>query len=211
MAIGREVLDFYVTLAKEKILHSGQSICELGAQELGDTAGYDTSALCTIFNRQSIPLTGSSLDFMSTLGFVNYTSIDMSAQWGALRFDLNTVKHPHLGYKTFDVVTNLGTIEHVFNTANCFQLMHELTAVGGVMLHVGPVGSRQPGWDEHGFYLLSHNLFRDLARANKYDVLCQYSVEHRDGSLFFAALKRTNSGAFVTPIQTGLGYSGYFE
>ena len=38
------------------------------------------------------------------------------------------------------LVVNAGTTEHVVNQDNAFRVMHDLTKVGGVMMHEVPAG-----------------------------------------------------------------------
>jgi SAM-dependent methyltransferase len=195
MAIGPDILNLYTDLIRSGIFCRGQSICELGSQDLMDNENYKDASLF------KVPLHGSSREFMTALGFTDYTCIDYDGRHGAIRLNLNAAEHHHLDNKTFDVVTNLGTAEHVFNQANCFKLIHDLTKVDGIMIHVGPKSSPRPGWDEHGLYLYTHNLFQDLARANYYIVLRLYDVQHRDGTLVMAVMKRKSPALFTTPIQ----------
>ena len=75
-------------------------------------------------------------------------------------------------------MTNNGTGEHIFNQASVFEWMHALCKSGGVMLHLLPM----KGWLNHGFYNYNPVLFRDLAQANKYDILGMYLGE-RNGRL----------------------------
>jgi hypothetical protein len=39
---------------------------------------------------------------------------------------------------TYDVLTNIGTVEHFNNQYEAWQIMHEITKVGGVMIHIMP-------------------------------------------------------------------------
>ncbi|WP_460020743.1 class I SAM-dependent methyltransferase [Magnetospira thiophila] len=96
-------------------------------------------------------------------GYIEYTAVDFVSPNG-LRHDLN-MPLPLSG--PFDVITNIGTSEHVFDIAQVYRSMHELTTPGGLMLHVQPM----TGALNHGFYSISPTLFVDLARANDYDIL----------------------------------------
>lgn len=92
------------------------------------------------------------------------TSIDFHGTPKALKLDLNGPID--LG-RRFGVVLNLGTAEHVFNIAQVFKTVHELTLPGGLMMHGLPLG----GWLDHGFYNVNPTLYWDLAAANDYRVL----------------------------------------
>jgi SAM-dependent methyltransferase len=92
------------------------------------------------------------------------TAIDFHGSADALKLDLNGPVD--LG-RRFDVVMNLGTIEHVFNVAQALATMHDHTAPGGIMIHGMPL----TGWVDHGFYNFHSTFYWDLARANDYQVV----------------------------------------
>src|SRR3546814_7323570 len=99
---------------------------------------------------------------------------------GAKVVDLNKpIKGHHydlLG--KFDLVTNNGTGEHIFNQDAVFENVHDLAKVGGAMLHILPMSP----WVNHGFYNYNPILFRDIAAANRYEWLFMWvsdrSEEH---------------------------------
>ena len=91
------------------------------------------------------------------------TAIDFHGGPDALKLDLN--QPIDLG-RRFDVVMNLGTVEHVFNVARAMATIHDHTRPGGLMLHGMPL----TGWLEHGFYSFNSTFYFDLARANGYEV-----------------------------------------
>ena len=64
------------------------------------------------------------------LGIV-YCSIDVDATHGSTFFDLNTYAPPAEWVGAFDMVNNEGTIEHLINPINGFQVTHELLKPGG--------------------------------------------------------------------------------
>ena len=90
-----------------------------------------------------------------------YRAIDLNGTDAAWRFDLN---RPLPLDESFDVVTNFGTSEHVFDQAQLFRSMHGLTRPGGLMLHAVP----SQGGPDHGFYNYHPTFFHDLAAANGY-------------------------------------------
>lgn len=125
------------------------SVCELGNQT---------------FRAKRCGQFVDTADFYKSIGFSRYLAIDVNTKMGAVAMDLNTVLS--LG-ETFDLVTNNGTGEHLFNQLAVFENCHDLCAVGGVMLHQLPFS----GWWNHGFYCIQPVLFVDLARANGYEML----------------------------------------
>jgi len=94
--------------------------------------------------------------FYSIMGFKTYSSIDTDGKLDSFAFDLNKVIAEEYNFtKTFDLVTNVGTTEHVFNQSACFENVHNLTSTNGLMVHWLPVY----GWINHGFYQISPVLF----------------------------------------------------
>ena len=67
----------------------------------------------------------------------------------------------------YGLVTNLGTTEHVANQANAFKIIHDLTAVGGIMMHRLPA----QGYMMHGLVNYNAKFFWMLARSNAYRFL----------------------------------------
>ena len=67
----------------------------------------------------------------------------------------------------FDVVTNLGTAEHVFNQYQVFKSAHEKTKPGGIMIHALP----NQGCYDHGFYNYHPTFVFDLSQANGYRIV----------------------------------------
>jgi SAM-dependent methyltransferase len=106
--------------------------------------------------------------YYTALGFRSYDAIDVNSMYGSLIMDLNVDLREAYGFETvYDLVTNNGTGEHVFNQAAVFKNMHQLTRVGGVMLFVLPFYN----WLNHGFFNFNPLVFTDLAAANGYEIL----------------------------------------
>jgi SAM-dependent methyltransferase len=107
-------------------------------------------------------------DYLKAIGYGGYACIDVNDRYGALQMDLNENLAERYGYKDrFDVVTNNGTGEHVFDQAAVFRNMHALTKDHGIMIHVLPFHN----YTNHGFYCFQPGLFYDLAQANGYEML----------------------------------------
>lgn len=107
-------------------------------------------------------------DYLKAIGYSSYACIDVNDKFGALQMDLNENLAARYGFKqTFDVVTNNGTGEHVFDQASVFRNMHELANDGGLIVHVLPFHN----YTNHGFYAFQPGLFHDMAMANGYDIL----------------------------------------
>lgn len=89
------------------------------------------------------------------------TAIDFHGTDQALKLDLND---PIDLKRQYNLVMNLGTVEHVFNVAQAFKTIHDHTLPGGLMIHGLPFS----GWVDHGFYSFNPTFYWDLAAANNY-------------------------------------------
>jgi hypothetical protein len=117
------------------------------------------------------------------------TAIDFDGTEHSSKQDLNYPLNLPLRY---DMVTNIGTAEHVFNVAQFFKSVHDYTLPGGFMFHGLPFS----GWVDHGFFNFNSTFYWDLAeRNNYYLVFCMYTeisplkiipLENRDAVLNLA-------------------------
>jgi len=104
-------------------------------------------------------------EFFHDLGFSDYLAIDVNSELRSVPMDLNFILKEKYQYKEqFDLVTNNGTGEHIFDQRVVFENMHNLCKVGGIMLCVLPFAP----WINHGFYNFNPNVFRDIVAANGY-------------------------------------------
>lgn len=173
MGLGPAARELY----KKLDLKPPARVCDLGSQEM------------------SQGVSGSAKAWMEQQGF-DYTSIDIDGKFGALKLDLNKAKAISIGSR-FDIVTNHGTTEHIFNQANVFELMHDLTVLGGLMIHAVPT----PKFGQaHGFYYYDETIFDDLAFANDYGMLQKYRQDDPYEIILVVFKKRTTQ-PFKMPIQ----------
>jgi len=203
-------LEFVASLIKLRPeLPNRASVVELGAQDIS----ANPSSVAQLVGDGGPPITTAS-ELYTRLGFVGYTAIDLNGGPGDVRtFDLNFNLYERYGFaETFDLVTNLGTLEHCFDQASGFRNMHQLTKLGGLMVHCFP----SQGLVNHAFYNYHPRLIAELAFANRYEVWetffttdfkpdpTPYSIEsfqaHDDRDvLVYAILKRTCSEDFKIP------------
>ena len=186
MGIGPTALRLYETLSKE--WKPGQTVLELGAQDFKPDT-YDGP----------MPTMGGQFRWLTARKFyalfgMTYESIDLNGQQGAMKLDLNAVSD--IG-RQFDLVTNHGTTEHVFNQACAFRLIHNATRPGGMIVHVVPT----QGYENHGLYSYTPRFFQELAGANNYTVQLLYKEDDVSGTLIVAVLCRGPDGPLVPPMQ----------
>ena len=106
----------------------------------------------------------AALFYRVIFGCEHYRAIDLHGTARATRADLNV---PLDLDEQFDLVTNLGTGEHVFNQYQFYRTTHERTRAGGLMYHALP----HQGAYDHGFFNYQPTFIFDLAAANGYELL----------------------------------------
>jgi hypothetical protein len=189
MGIGPDTLYFLEFLRSGNFLPRNPKLVELGAQQLNNDflrAGSEVERLGSIFQIGTpfvLPKPGVShivhgdhegldasapvaRDFWIWLGF-EYASIDVDGTPGSIPLDLNYDSAPPELEQKFDLVTNFGTTEHVANQLNAFKVIHDLTAIGGIMMHNVPA----QGMFNHGLVNYNPKFFWYLARSNGYKLL----------------------------------------
>jgi hypothetical protein len=187
MGLGITDLSLLIQLAESGHIESGQAVIEIGAQQLSDdflqwreglahvAAVHGISAPCPL----PAPLGSTGIvhgkllhlspkaplasQFWTWLGY-RYASIDIDGTPGSIPLDLNYDDAPEAHRGAYRIVTNCGTTEHVANQLNAFKIIHELAAVGGVMVHNLPA----QGMFNHGFVNYNPKFFWMLARSNGY-------------------------------------------
>ena len=102
----------------------------------------------------------------------SYTAVDLHGTDAAQRHDLNL---PLPIEDKFDLVTNLGTAEHVFNQFQFFCSLHERAKPGGLMIHELP----NQGCYDHGFFNYHPTFVFDLCAANGYHIVAFLYVDGR--------------------------------
>jgi len=159
-------------------LPKGFSVCELGDQ-------WVTYQLPHLLAR----------DFYLQMGAKRYESIDANGR-GSITFDLNRKWHGKIGQ--FDLVTDFGTGEHIFNQAELWRTLHVLTKPGGFIAFDRPAA----GYSNHGFYNVHETLFHDLADANRYRVLRLERHPSTRGELLRGVLQKSSGETkFLAPQQ----------
>lgn len=170
------VNQFLLELHRSGVFLDKSSVIELGSKDVWDTPfgldefmrslGKQMTYQLLVRHIENSRLSASIL--WEALGFCEYKCIDVDGAHDALNFDLNHIIFSQYDYtNTFDVVTNFGTSEHVFNQLTVFENIHNLCKVGGVMIHSLP----SQKYISHGLYNYQPDFFHHLAIANKYTVV----------------------------------------
>jgi SAM-dependent methyltransferase len=162
-------------LADKSIIRRGYSIVEFSPQDVSSPRGAVRKyalrhnpadevdrMLDRIFEGEN-PRPDGIPAFYQLFGVERYRSLDLLDSRANWIRDFN--EHVTVN-EQFDLATNFGTAEHVFNIGHLFHSIHDAVRPGGVMLHVLPTF----GDIDHGFYNIHPTLYFDLAEANDYTV-----------------------------------------
>lgn len=176
MGIGPQALQLTASLWKDGYFKNFKSVIELGSQDFApnlEVAGNYIERLFGLNQIEQSILVPEKL--YKVLGFEKYQCIDADGNHNALVYDLNKNFVQTHGYsEQFDLVTNHGTTEHVFDQLCAFHNVHNLCKKDGIMIHGLPF----QGYLNHGFYNYHPSFYYDLAAANNYRVVGLYLNIH---------------------------------
>lgn len=140
---------------QQNVLKNSKSIAEFGPQDLTPDLKIRLS--------HGKNMLKDARDLYKNWGIKEYIAFDLfdsRAEKVDLNIDLNRTDK-------WDIVTNFGTSEHMFNQFAFMKNCHDLTKRGGITLHVVPVSS---GMD-HGLINYQPTFFRSLSIANDYEIV----------------------------------------
>lgn len=158
-------------------LKPGHPALEAVIQRSRGIESIDSEGIAKLKALRGNPNWESAALYYNCLGFSRYAAIDINDRYGSLVMDLNEDLREVYGFtETFDLVTNNGTGEHIFDQAQVLRNMHNLTKTGGIMLHVMPMLN----FVNHGFYCFQPCLYYALSLANEYQLL-GLGLAHREG------------------------------
>jgi hypothetical protein len=225
MGIGSQSIALYQRFALDGLFKDVAHVVEVGSQDVC-CPGYEPllRSLFVAAGREAPSwdqlrsyATGSGKALYEALGF-SYACIDPDERHGALALDLNFDGVPASHRKRYDFLTNHGTTEHLVNQYNAFEVAHDLTRVGGLMLHVLPFVN----YLNHSLYTYRPEFFRSLARSNGYrlvgmwfnidstrptflpwsdDLLQQLPLAERCNGALATLLQRLDDEPFKAPVE----------
>jgi hypothetical protein len=155
----------------------------------------------------STPRPGERTTFfseISDLTNIEYNSFDVCPGLKTELLDLNYDQLPQEYNDYYDVVLNFGTTEHVFNQWNSFKIMHEAVKVGGVVYHQLP----STGYLDHGYFCYTPVFFRDIAKANGYEILEMFLTAAGENLLNELAIDVRADGAGIAIANSGKPATG---
>jgi SAM-dependent methyltransferase len=175
MGINTFTVAWLSRLRSRQILKPGQSIIEFSPQDVmssraavshfalkHNSATQAEALIEQIYDGEQFRRNGMAA-FYRLFGIEQYRSADLLDDRADWKYDFNV---PFRLSEQFDIATNFGTAEHVFNIGNVFLSMHDVLRPGGVALHILPTF----GDIDHGFFNIHPTLYLDLAAANDYAI-----------------------------------------
>ena len=174
MGINIVIFDWLLKLQADGLIGHGETMLELGPQDIMVTPLHAMARLHPL-SRPGLDISSviaggtispsSQKTLYAALGVGQYLSSDNMDERADFLIDLN---HPVQGNsRQFDLITNFGTAEHVFNVAQVFVTIHQLLKDDGVVLHILPA----LGDVNHGFWNIHPTVYFDIARDNGYEIL----------------------------------------
>ncbi|MGE5417973.1 MAG: hypothetical protein ACM3UZ_14640 [Acidobacteriota bacterium] len=187
MGYGKFALDYLIGLHNQGSFTGFDSVIELGAQGISLDALDAVKDHWSSFDpdRMKAFVSGSQIgpeQIYYLLGFDQYKSIDTNFAYvykyyltNNYSWDLNyPIPLEHKG--KYDLITDFGTSEHVFNVYQVYKNIHDLGHEGSLILFCPPF----QGYINHGFYNFQPCFFRDLASANNYSILDIFGLTTND-------------------------------
>ncbi|WP_170335324.1 class I SAM-dependent methyltransferase [Ruegeria arenilitoris] len=134
---------------------------------------------------------GYAEDLLAAIGFEGMKSMDATAYEGCdYVHDLNQATPGKLD-RTFSLIFDGGTIEHVFNASQAFLNVHNMLKPGGLFLGMSP----GDGWFGHGFWQFSPEIvYSYFGKSLGYEVLT---------CLEYPSLPRKRPWSIADPHKTG--------
>ncbi len=161
-----------------------KNVAEIGSQELHfkkddlkelyEQVGLDEKLLDKYLNLNNWPNEPreSSKIFYNDIGIKHYTAIDLNGEHDSIPLDLNKELMDKNLYNKFDLVTDFGSCEHVFNISECYRTIHKITKVNGLII------VDQAVFKGNGYFLFDRGFLEGIAAANKYKILyAAYSID----------------------------------
>jgi hypothetical protein len=145
-------------------------------------------------------------DYFAALGF-QATSLDLFDPRSELRYDMNNAVS-ECEYERYGTFIDIGSLEHVFDTRQCFENCLRMVKPGGHYLLHTPVS----GYYAHGFHVFNPDCLRDGFEENGFRLIYE-KYSSIDGTLlvdpsvagenlaWMVARKERKLGDFVCPQQ----------
>ena len=191
MSISALIAEGLAELYQQGHLSGARSILEFGPQNIGvhedhryyikvarRVGGVDAAKRFenAAYNGDNFDVNAHK-EFYKIFGLEDYASVDLLDASATYNHNLN---EPFILDQTYDVVTDFGTAEHIFNIGQNFVNAHNALKVGGLWLAQLPT----LGGYYHGFYNIHNIWYRSIAAANGYEIVqLLYSADNTSSAI----------------------------
>lgn len=178
MGLGIGAVQNIVELYSTGCFKKSKSVLEIGAQELHCSgadikelfkqANLDSELVDKFENIDNFPHKSprtSAKSLYNAIGLTEYSCIDLLPRHNAISHDLNKPFLDKSKFNHFDIVTDFGSCEHVFNIAEAYKTMHNLLKPKGYFIVAQGV------LKSNGYFLFDNSFFAGFAAANNYKVI----------------------------------------
>lgn len=141
--------------------------------------------------------------YFEALGF-KHISIDWNGEHGALIRDLRRPLWSELGQ--FDMVSNMGTTEHISDQAGVWENVHNLTRTGGVYVGQTPYHDGKSWW-WHGEYYPTEAFFESFAAKNGWKIERMYRDRQPPNENLYVRMLKVLDGLFEMPDPALIKYN----
>lgn len=226
-------LSISMTAALAKVLKPGMRVASLGYPDMiapeemiramlpdGAVTTYreDSEAICARHGMRLRPIPDANA-FFEQMGCELHVFDIVQERGQEILLDLNKdvltrpFKLPKIELYSYDVVLDVGTLEHCFNIAQAAFNVARLVGEGGYVIHENPFNC-----GNHGFYSLNPTFYQDFYEANGFHVerCCLVTKDGRGAEIHrtkrfqftgeecnvFAMAKRMAMTPLVFPVQS---------
>ena len=178
MGLGTGAVKLMLELNERGLLKDVSSVVEIGSQELHltqaefeklvEVAGISNYQSEQFANLKYWPAKSPrcpAKNFYELLGASKYNCVDLNGQLGSIAHDMNLPFDDTSYYAKYDLVSDHGCNEHIFNVAEAYRTMHRLCKSGGILVNIQNV------WRGNGYYCFDASFFEGIAAANNYRLL----------------------------------------
>lgn len=137
-------------------------------------------------------------EYFSNQGY-EHISVDQNGLHGAVIRNLTKPKQFIDGHGSWDIITNMGTTEHIEpleSQYECFSILHDCIKIGGVMIHLLPdvkMHDEYGAWKNHCPFYYSESFFEILAKDCEYELLTNTVIN----GLRCSAIKKVKDAPFM--------------
>ena len=136
--------------------------------------------------------------YFRSLGY-RHVSVDWNGEFGAIKRDLREPLWDEFGQ--FDMVTNIGTSEHVDGQAGFWENIHNLTKVGGLYVGQCPAPNSESWW-WHGNHYPTKEFYRQFAKLNGWAIERMGRGNPVPNENLYIRMRRVEDKVFTMPDES---------